>query len=65
MNSLNNLWLMVGVIYVAVSLKDLFYYGLSGTILFNLAIGALVVYTSVYNMGGWEAVKYKIKRLFR
>ena len=65
MNGINNFWLVIGIIFVALGIKDLLYYGFTLGVFLNLIIGSLVVHTSVYNMGGWSTVRYKIKRFFR
>lgn len=56
---LNKLWLVLGLIFVALGLYNLFAHQHLFSLL-TVAIGALVVYTSVYNMGGWTAALYEI-----
>lgn len=51
---LNKIWLILGIIFVIMGGYNLIMYHYLGSLL-TIAIGALVVYTSVYNMGGWKA----------
>lgn len=62
---LEYIWLAVGVIFILLGLSDFFSYG-SWRPLLTVAIGGLITYSSVRNLGGWATVKYDIKRrLFR
>jgi hypothetical protein len=53
-SKLNKIWLILGLVFVGLGLYNLLSYGYLGSLL-TIAIGGLVVYTSVYNMGGWSA----------
>lgn len=61
---LNKIWLLVGVIFVLMGVYNVYTYKSIGSLL-TIVIGGLVVYTSVYNMGGWSAAWRDIKRMFK
>lgn len=58
-SKLNKIWLILGVIFIGLGGYNLFVHGHVSSLL-TIAIGALVVYTSVYNMGGWRAAAYDL-----
>ena len=56
---LSYIWMAVGVAFGVVGMFSLFAGNL--TSLLTLAVAALIIYTSVFQLGGWWVVKQDIK----
>ena len=55
---LSYIWMTAGVILLIIGLFGLFFGSWMHVI--NVAIAALIIYTSVYQLGGWAYVKHDI-----
>jgi hypothetical protein len=56
-------WLVLGIIFGVIGVIDIAAGSLGGIL--TLAIAALIMYTSVHNFGGLEALKWDIKKRIR
>lgn len=56
-------WLVLGIIFGVIGLLDILAGSMGGIL--TLAIAALIIYTSVHNFGGLEALKWDIKKRIR
>jgi len=61
---LEYLWLALGIIFTLMGLYDIVVYDSLRSIL-TRAVGLLVTYTSLRNMGGWQMVLMDLKRRFK
>lgn len=56
-------WLVLGIIFGVIGVFDIIGGSIGGVL--TLAIAALIMYTSVHNFGGLEALKWDIKKHLR
>ena len=56
-------WMILGIIFAVIGLLDILAGNIGGSL--TVAIGALVIYSSAHNFGGFEALKWDIKKRIR
>jgi hypothetical protein len=56
-------WMIIGIIFAVLGIADILNGNIGG--LLTIAIAGLVMFTSVHNMGGFEAFMWDVKKRIR